>query len=153
MPTFPGLHLLAPASSPADPYSAFTSKPQALSPPPLPHTNGHHTPRLPLVSLPTSCLREPLNNPSHGKTATHCSADRDQNPEHVCKVYGPPPPLSSSAHNSSFLSAPQPHCPPFSPQIHPVPSVTGPLHWPIRLPEILFPVLCLFNPYPRDTAP
>lgn len=70
-PAHPGLHFLAhpaplwtltqPPSPTAgfSPYSEFT-----LSPPPAPHSNCHRIPRLPLVSLPGSCLHAPLNNPS-----------------------------------------------------------------------------------------
>lgn len=44
---------------------------------------------------------------------------------------------------------PQPHCPLFNLQSHQIPSATGPLHLLFPRPRMLFPVLFLFNLYPR----
>lgn len=76
-----------------------------LSPPPAPHSNCHRIPRLPTGFpawiLPTCAL----NNPSL-KTATHCSSNRDQTPEHDCKAL--PPPLQFSSQTLPCLHSPAP---------------------------------------------
>lgn len=142
-----------PTQPPCEPLLSLHLQPQAflptggshLSPPPAPHSNCHCIPRLPLVSLPGSCLHAPLNNPSGN--SPHCSSNRDQTPEHICKVL--PPPCSSSAHKLLlFLHSPAPR-PTFQLPDSPSSLCHGPLHWSAPLPEMLSCGLGLFSPCPR----